>query len=231
MKSSRLLPCAVTLALTSCAQLASTLQEPITSEYNPLDGPNAPRNRISRSVQPTGPSYKPGQWVETAMANSTFFRKIPRGNATADKVLSKGSPLKVISTKGSYVKVELEGGNVGYIPAIMVAEPNSSANATPFLPPPPSSPLQRSDNNDSFAPASLPTSSSPDFGSSVIPPPEGYNENAPVSIPPTRGSSEVLIPTRPAPVEEIPAATIGGGRPGVIPLPTGGGIDQTIGIE
>ena len=141
MKYSVLLPLTATLSLISCSQITS-LQEPISSEYNPLDGPNAPSLR-NQSFRPTGPTYQPGEWVETAMPNSTFFNKIPRGNASADKVLSQGSPLKVISTKGTYLKVELEGGSVGYIPSIMVAEPRTTTDSTPFLPPPPSSPLQR----------------------------------------------------------------------------------------
>ena len=108
MKSSTLLLFAAILSLASCAQITSTikdtLQEPITSDYNPLDGPNAPSVR-NRSFQPTGPTYKSGQWVETAMANSTFFRKIPRGSASADQVLDRGTPLKVIATKLSLIHI------------------------------------------------------------------------------------------------------------------------------
>lgn len=234
MKSSKLLPLAATFALSSCAQIASTLQEPISSDYNPLDGPNAPLSK-NKSFQPTGPSYRPGQWVETAMPNSTFFDKIPKGNATADQVLSKGVPLKVISTKGSYVKVELEGGSVGFVPAIMVAEPSSSSDNTPFLPPPPSEPLQRS-NNDSYAPPSIPSSGAPLAPSdSVIPPPSGFTGSTAPSTPTAldRGATEVVIPTTPTPAP-APAPSLG---PTVtpnssIPAPTGASkIDQTIGIE
>ena len=237
MKSSKLLPLAATVALSSCAQIASTINEPITSDYNPLDGPNVALTR-NKSFQPTGPSYQPGQWVETAMPSSTFFYKIPKGNATADQVLSKGAPLKVISTKGSYVKVELEGGSVGFVPTIMVAEPSSSYDDTPFLPTPPSQPLQRS--NDSLAPPSLPSSSVPSAAplpasESVIPPPPGYSGTSTPSAPslpsaPSRGSTEVIIPTTPSPVPSLaPAPTAPNS---IIPAPIGGGkIDQTIGIE
>lgn len=235
MKSSRLLPLAATLSLASCAQIASTLQEPISSDYNPLDGPSAPSSR-NRSFQPTGPSFKPGEWVETAMPNSTFFNKIPRGNATADQVLSKGSPLKVISTKGSYVKVELEGGSVGYVPAIMVAEPSTASDSSPFLPPPPNSPLQRSTSD--FAPPSIPDASPAPLntsGPSLIPPPSDVSSSAlsPVAPPALdRKPTEVIIPTSPpaTPAIESLSPSSNGGS---IPAPTGNPsiIDQTIGIE
>ncbi len=237
MKSSTLLPLAATLSLASCGQIASNLQQPITSDYNPLDGPSSPSLR-NKSFQQTGPSYKPGEWVESAMPNTTFFYKIPRGNATADQVLSKGSPLKVISTKGSYVKVELEGGTVGFVPAIMVAEPSTASDSAPFLPPPPSSPLQRS--TDSFAPASIPdVAPSPleTSGPSVIPPPSNANGStvspaAPVAPAPERKATEVLIPTTSTPpTPPLAPAPIPSG--GLIPAPSGSSdlIDQTIGIE
>ena len=176
MKSSRLLTFAATLSLASCAQIASTLNEPITSDYNPLDGPNTPKLR-NRSFQQTGPTYNPGEWVENAMPNATFFNKIPRGSATADKVLSLGSPLKVISTKGSYLKVELEGGSVGFVPAIMVAEPSTLDDTSPFLPPPPTQPLQRTSLSPS-SPAISPTELNNNTGESLIPPPSGFSEES-----------------------------------------------------
>lgn len=55
------------------------------------------------------------------MANSTFFKQIPKGNATADQVLGAGTPMKVITAQGTYVKVELESGDIGFVPEMMVA--------------------------------------------------------------------------------------------------------------
>ncbi len=237
MKKSTILPLAATLSLASCAELASNLQQPITSDYNPLDGPNAPRLR-NQGFQPTGPTFKPGEWVETAMPNSTFFFKIPRGNATADQVLSKGLPLKVISTKGSYVKVELEGGSVGYVPAIMVAEPSISTDSSPFLPPPPTAPLQRS--NDSFSPPSLPNVAPTPLegnGSSLIPPPSNYTDSTSspaVPTAPERNVGEVLIPTSPPPqAVQTPTPSVSPSGVSTIPAPTGAtdGAQDSIGIE
>lgn len=236
MKSSTMLPLAASLSLVGCGQMVSNLQQPITSDYNPLDGPSAPSLR-NKSFQPTGPTFKPGEWVETAMPNSTFFYKIPKGNATADQVLGKGSPLKVISTKGSYVKVELEGGTVGFVPAIMVAEPSSASDSTPFLPPPPTAPLQRSTPiNDSFAPPSIPdVAPSPleSGGSSLIPPPSNYSGSGAAPSGPVRKPTEILIPTSPNPAPEAPLSPVAPSGGGLIPAPTGttDTIDQTIGIE
>jgi hypothetical protein len=36
--------------------------------------------------------------------------------------LPQGTDLKVVTTEGTYVKVELESGEVGYVPAIMVSQ-------------------------------------------------------------------------------------------------------------
>ena len=90
----------------------------------------------SAIAAPTSASYKPGQWVDTSMPNATFFRTIPKGNARADKVLAVSTPLKVVSNKGTYVKVELDSGDVGYVPEIMVIE-RGSPNEVPVTAPVP----------------------------------------------------------------------------------------------
>lgn len=239
MNARKLLPLASTLALASCAQIASSLNEPIQSEYNPLDGPSAP---INRSFRQTGPTYRPGQWVETVMPNATFFNRIPRGSATADKVLSLGSPLKIISTKDSYLKVELEGGSVGYIPAIMVAEPSETNDTSPFLPPPPSAPLQRSKPESGMAPPSLDATTAPlqESSDSLIPPPKSFKDPSASSAAAAPGLSrsptEVVIPTTAPPsftpsTSPSPSPSSGGG---VVPPPSGlsgDAIDQSIEIE
>ena len=193
MRMRSLFTLAAGLSLASCSQIASTLNEPITSDYNPLDGPSVGINR-NKSIQQTGPNYRPGQWVETAMPNGTFFDRIPRGSAAADQVLAQGTPLKVVSTKGSYVKVELEGGSVGYVPAIMVAEPSTANDTSPLMPPPPSSPLERSTPSIAPTPSATPGAA----GSSAIPAPSNVGDDfdAPSLEPaPERSASEILIPT------------------------------------
>lgn len=222
------LPVAAGLSLMSCGQIATSLNAPLSSEYSPLDGPRV--NYESRNrVQPTGPSFEPGEWVETVMPNGTFFDRIPRGSAAADQVLPLATPMKVIATKGSFLKVELENGSLGFIPIIMVALPSNSDDTAPFLPPPPSSPLQRT------VPSSLdssPVAPLSDDSDSLIPPPSTFSPTAP-STPPvdpvTRNPNEVLIPTTAPPSRFEPPARR---ADGVIPPPVGADeIDEIIGIE
>lgn len=149
------------VALVSCGALKN-FQQPMggSTGFDPLAAPGALQNN-SAVVVPTAPSYTSGQWVETSMPNATFFRNVPSGNATADKMLAVATPVKVISTSGTYVKVELDSGDVGFVPEIMVAE-RSAASIVP-LPPPP---------RDGVAPEpeipGLPVTPLPD----VAPPPE-----------------------------------------------------------
>ncbi|MEM9079820.1 MAG: hypothetical protein AAGC74_03915 [Verrucomicrobiota bacterium] len=228
-----LLAPAFLLLFPSCTQIASTLNEPISSDYNPLDGPSAPIRRSSVQSAPTGPSYKPGQWVEAAMPNTTFFRKIPRGSASADQVLEQGTPLKVVSTRDSFIKVELESGSVGYVPSIMVAE-NAPTNDPSFLPPPPESPLQL--QNSPSVPEATPGTLNPD-GPTVIPPPSNFNSTTTppspeITTPTPPNSNEILIPTTPP--ADIPTIAPSPPTSGSIPAPStnsGDTIDQTIGIE
>jgi hypothetical protein len=84
-------------------------------------------------VDATGPSYTPGQWLETTIPSTAFFSDEPKSNEQPRKLLSAGTVLKVISTEGTYVQVELESGDVGYVPAIMVAERPTSGQL-PIMP-------------------------------------------------------------------------------------------------
>lgn len=115
------------------------------------------------------------------MPNSTFFKAIPKGDATADKVLQVGAPLKYISTKGSYVKVELESGDVGYVPEIMVTD-RATVSAIPDIPPPivpDAPPIPDEDGFVPVAPGEIPGSTL------VIPPPKSTELGAPaVEAPP-----------------------------------------------
>jgi hypothetical protein len=113
-----------TVLLNSCGALKN-VQQPLSSDgsFDPLSAPGSQSSQGAGSyAAPSTSSYIPGQWIETSMPNSTFFRVIPKGNATADKVLQAGVPLKYISSEGSYTRVELDSGAVGFVPEIMVIE-------------------------------------------------------------------------------------------------------------
>ena len=224
----------LTFGLVSCSDFIASLNEPISSDYNPLDGPSV--SLRNGNLQQTGPSYEAGEWVETATANATFFRRVPRGNAQADQILPNRTPLKVLSTRDSYLKVELENGSVGYVPTIMVASPSGRASNGPLLPPQPS-------NSPNRAPASIPPSAPAaplnTGGSSLIPPPSNFGQSstAAPSLPSTGNSpSEIVIPTTPPASAQptftpAPIPSLGSGS-SLIPPPTNSGqIDQTLDIE
>ena len=118
MKCFLALPASVVLGLASC----DTMNQPITSgDFDPLrpPGSNLP------SSTPMGPAYSAGQFVRAALDNTAFFKSRPKGDMDADKLLPRGTSMKVISTADTYVKVELDSGEVGFVPAIMVEDPNA----------------------------------------------------------------------------------------------------------
>lgn len=182
---------ALSFVLASCGSLQnlSNLSRPLSgnSGFDPLRSPgsvSASSAQSSVAVAPTSPSYKAGQWVETAMPNATFFRSIPKGNARADKVLKVGTPLKVISSKGTYVKTELDSGDIGYVPEIMLID-RASVNA---------------------APASSLTAPVPEFG--AVPPPVDPGDLVPPAPVPEIPSSAPPVPTVPSvpAVPDLPSA-------------------------
>lgn len=89
---------------------------PIQSNFDPLDaagGFGAQANVVSSG-------YRPGDFVKSVTPNTGFFKKRPSGEADADKLLSAGVAMKVISDDGSFVKVELDSGEVGYVSSVQV---------------------------------------------------------------------------------------------------------------
>ncbi len=88
--------------------------------YDPLDAAGGAGMQVG--VADTG--IKPGTFVKTSMNNAAFFKKRPDGNASADKVLPANTPMKVIAVEGSYVKGELDSGEVGYVLSVQVIDQN-----------------------------------------------------------------------------------------------------------
>lgn len=135
MKTSKLLTLgALATVAVSCGSFS--FKRPIRGGgFDPLDSPGSASGSASAVMAPAKPNYKRGQWVETSMPNATFFRVIPKGSAQADKVLAAATPMKVVSSKGTYVKVELDSGDVGYVPEIMVIERSSTPGTQPGVVP------------------------------------------------------------------------------------------------
>ena len=109
----------------------SSFNDPLDGSFNPLDSPGSGSG--TAAVEDTGPRYVTGQFVETTMPNTAFFGRVPRPNEQPSRTLASATPLRVISTQGTYVKVEMESGEIGYVPAIMVGE-KPSPNEIPIVP-------------------------------------------------------------------------------------------------
>ncbi len=113
-------PALAVLGLTACGNL----NQPISSgDFDPLRPPGSGSNLNTQ----VGPLFKAGQFVRAAIENTAFFRVRPKGEADADKLLPRGTSMKVISIVDSYVKVELDSGDVGFVPSVMVEDPNAAA--------------------------------------------------------------------------------------------------------
>ncbi len=121
----------VSLALVSC----DTFNKPLggSDAYNPLDAPGSSSATASEE-DPYAPTFSPGTFLQTVSPNTVFFLKFPKGDEQPDKTLANNTDVKVVSTKGSYVKVEVvDTGEVGYVPSIMLGE-KRSPNEVPVTP-------------------------------------------------------------------------------------------------
>jgi len=187
------------LCLVSCNSVSSgisSLHRPITnSDNNPLNSPRIGESgQQSTTSAPQGPSFTPGAWVEASMPNTTFFRKKPsRGTTSADKVLAVGTPLKVISNSGTYVRVELESGDVGFVPGIMVNEQGNTSAGTPSV-------VGSSDSINAGAPPAPVVDTSPPASTGLAPEPEINSIKPPSAVaddilplPPSPSSGGILI--------------------------------------
>ncbi|NWK56459.1 hypothetical protein HW115_12625 [Verrucomicrobiaceae bacterium N1E253] len=114
--------------------------------YNPLYPPGGAAMPGDQS--PAGPSYATGSFLQTLSDNTAFFSRYPTGDDQPNKMLKNFTDVKVISTKGAYVKVEVvNNGDVGFVPSVMLGEKRSpnevqvtggpgAAPLTPDVPPP-----------------------------------------------------------------------------------------------
>lgn len=130
-----LVPLAATsILLTSCGgDFLSRMNDPLPGSGNALDPPGFSSGDPVQVVEVTGPTYAPGEWVETAVPQAALYARDPKPGDQPAYTLKQGTPLKVVSTSGTYVKVELEEGRIGYVPAIMVSQ-KPSPNEIPIVP-------------------------------------------------------------------------------------------------
>jgi hypothetical protein len=114
------------------ASLALVLASCETGEINAggsFDPLTAPGSGRATPVAQTG--LRPGSYARTNIDNAAFFKKRPSGDAAADRQLPANTEVKVISDDGSFVKVELNSGEVGFIPSVLVGDQNAATTTSP----------------------------------------------------------------------------------------------------
>jgi hypothetical protein len=125
------------------------------------------------------------------MDNVAFFTNKPKGDASADKTLAGNTEMKVIADDGSYVKVELNSGEVGYVPSLQVTDQSSSGLA----------PVPSGNEIQLYPPA--PGSVPPVVDPNAPPTPSVIDPDAPVVVPEvTPGPADVPVvpPSEPTPL-------------------------------
>ena len=115
-----LIPAAMVIA--GCEMMNAPLST--SGSFDPLTRPGSGSQIATSSY---GPDLSPGTFVTANIANTAFYKKRPKGSEDADKLLAQGTNMKIVSSETNYVKVELDSGEIGWVPSVMVA----SANAGP----------------------------------------------------------------------------------------------------
>ena len=110
--------------LTQCGSFTA----PIEGGFDPLSAPGSGLNKGTTLVN--NYNFQPMQYVTAASNSTAFFSERPEGNAEAEALLAAGTSMRVVKTEGSFVKVELDNGKVGYVAAVMLIDGSASANAT-----------------------------------------------------------------------------------------------------
>ena len=202
MKCTPALSAIAVLGLAAC----DTMTGPITSgDFDPL-GP--PGGNVGKPSLATSSTFKGGEFVRAAIDNTAFFKLRPKGDADADKLLTRGTSMKVISTSGSYTKVELDSGEIGFIPSVMLEDPSKVAVAPviapgqyQIYPPLPGTGTGIGEPLPPLDPTGLP----PDGAIPTVIDPEALPNTTPVpTITPTTNTFPTPAPAPLPPVESIP---------------------------
>jgi hypothetical protein len=182
--------------LTQCGSFTG----PIEGDFDPLSAPGSGIKKETTMVN--NYSFQPMQYVTAASNSTAFFSQRPTGNAEAEELLSAGTSMRVVKTEGSFIKVELDNGKVGYVAAAMLtdgsASPATTGNAVQVYPPiggDGSLPMPAGGMPADLLPASSPL------------PPTDISTGAP--LPPiTAPSLPDMPPTTPTPSLELPPSSV-----------------------
>jgi hypothetical protein len=185
------LSAAVALALAACESMNAPIS---SSDFNPLLPPGGGVKLADAQNE-----VKPGDHVRAAMDNTAFFKQLPKGDADADKTLIRDTHMKVIRVAGSYLQVELDNsGEVGYVPAVMVEDPN-------LRPTPPAAAPGEFQVYPPL-PGARPTAPLPAVDPAAAPPegaiPTVIDPDAPAPPPPGGTAAEPVPPIEPRPPKD-----------------------------
>lgn len=166
---------------------------PISTSFDPLDAAGGFGNQTN--VVDTG--FRPGEFITSVMDNTGFYKKRPDGNANADKLLPANTPMKVISDDGSFVKVELDSGELGYVSTVQVMGQNEAAAGSEYQVWPPvegTIPLEAPGDVDPDVPV-VPTDVDPDAVEPILPDVNPGAEEPAVDLPPLPEPVEEDVPS------------------------------------
>lgn len=122
MKANLLLTAPFALALSACDPTGASLDN---TGIDPLRPPAGNVDTTDR-----GTVLRPGEFVSAAINNTAFYKAKPKEDQQADKLLSRGTPMKIIALSGNFTQVELDSGEVGFVPTVMISTGN--AELTPL---------------------------------------------------------------------------------------------------
>lgn len=114
------------LSLLALSLVSCDFNQPLPGNnvYNPLNMPGG--GGQLGVIDSQGPSISPGSFLQTNSSMTAFFSRFPTAQDQPSKTLPNYTDVKVISTKGSYVKVEvINSGDVGFVPAVMLGAKRS----------------------------------------------------------------------------------------------------------
>jgi hypothetical protein len=215
MKSIPAISAIAALSLVAC----DTMSGPITSNgYDPLLPAGSNSSSPNRNIG-VGTTFSAGQFVRASMDNTAFFKNRPTGSADADRLLKRGTSMKVISLSNSYVKVELDSGEIGFVPSVMLEDPNAAPQTFPttapgeyqVYPPLPGSgygqPLPALDPAGLPPEGAIPTVIDPDAPANPppVPPVTPAADSFATPVPPVEPKVESELPPAKTPADSAPA--------------------------
>lgn len=113
MNAKLLLAAPFALAFTACNPTGASFD---TSGVDPL---RPPAGKVDTTDY--GTALKPGEFATAAIDNTAFYKAKPKEDQDADKLLKQGTQMKIVSLSGSFTKVELDSGEVGFVPTVMIS--------------------------------------------------------------------------------------------------------------